>query len=135
MYKQYLRTVVGTMQERTNTDTHEKIVAIFSIMHFVFRYPLACADIPSLRQHIKRREIYYVDCKVNLCFWKANSFIMLPNSKDKRWKDSSRIVEANSAVQEFEIKRLDHLEVFEIKHSRKIDNCQSIVFKHSIEIR
>ncbi|KAA6354965.1 MAG: hypothetical protein EZS28_049508, partial [Streblomastix strix] len=75
-YKQYLRTVIGSMQERTNTDTHEKIVAIFSIMFFAFRYPLAGAAIPSLKQHIKRREIYYVDCK------------------DKRWKDSSRIAEA-----------------------------------------
>ncbi|KAA6365351.1 MAG: hypothetical protein EZS28_039120, partial [Streblomastix strix] len=63
------------MQERTDTDTHEKIVAIFSIMLFAFSYPLAGAAIPSLKQHIKRREIYYVDCK------------------DKRWKDSQRIVE------------------------------------------
>ncbi|KAA6385426.1 MAG: hypothetical protein EZS28_019049, partial [Streblomastix strix] len=48
MYKQYLRTVVGSMQEKTNTDTHEKIVSIFSVMLFVFRYPLAGAAIPSL---------------------------------------------------------------------------------------
>ncbi|KAA6400047.1 MAG: hypothetical protein EZS28_004435 [Streblomastix strix] len=99
MYKQYLRTVVGSMQERTNTDTHEKIVSIFSIMLFVFRYPLAGAAIPSLRQHIKRREIYYVDCKVNLCFWTAYSFITMPNSKDKRKKDCSRISEAKRIFQ------------------------------------
>ncbi|KAA6330584.1 MAG: hypothetical protein EZS28_053483 [Streblomastix strix] len=68
MYKQYLRTVIGSMQERTNRDTHEKIVSIFSVMLFVFRYPLAGAAIRSLGQHIKRKEIYYVDCKVNLCF-------------------------------------------------------------------
>ncbi|KAA6387781.1 MAG: hypothetical protein EZS28_016690 [Streblomastix strix] len=61
MYKQNLRTVIGSMQERTNTDTHEKIVSIFSIMLFVFRYPLSGAAIPSLKLHIKRREIYYVD--------------------------------------------------------------------------
>ncbi|KAA6398613.1 MAG: hypothetical protein EZS28_005858 [Streblomastix strix] len=94
MYKQYLRTVVGSMQERTNTDTHEKIVSIFSIMLFIFRYPLAGAAIPSLKQHIKRIKIYYVDCKVNLCFLNAYSFITMPNSKDKRWKDCSRIAEA-----------------------------------------
>ncbi|KAA6370667.1 MAG: hypothetical protein EZS28_033806, partial [Streblomastix strix] len=94
LYKQYLRTVIGTMQERTNTDTHEKIIAIFSVMFFIFQYPLGGAAIPSLKQHIKRREIYYVDCKVNLCFWTAYSFITMPNSKDKRWKDCSRIVEA-----------------------------------------
>ncbi|KAA6373974.1 MAG: hypothetical protein EZS28_030500 [Streblomastix strix] len=94
MYKQYLRTTIGSMQKRTNTDTHEKIVSIFSIMLFVFRYPLAGAAIPSLKQHIKRREIYYVDCKVNLCFQTAYSFITMPNSKDKRWKDLSRIAEA-----------------------------------------
>ncbi|KAA6370602.1 MAG: hypothetical protein EZS28_033871, partial [Streblomastix strix] len=94
LYKQYLRTVVGTMQERTNTDTHEKIIAIFSVMFFIFQYPLGGAAIPSLKQHIKRREIYYVDCKVNLCFWTAYSFITMPNSKDKRWKDGSRIAEA-----------------------------------------
>ncbi|KAA6399668.1 MAG: hypothetical protein EZS28_004801 [Streblomastix strix] len=94
MYKQYLQTVIGCMQERTNTDTHEKIVSIFSVMLFVFRYPLADAAIPSLKQHIKRREIYYIDCKVNLCFWTAYSFITMPNSKDKRWKDCSRIAKA-----------------------------------------
>ncbi|KAA6401609.1 MAG: hypothetical protein EZS28_002871 [Streblomastix strix] len=48
-YKQYLRTVIGSIQERTNTDTHEKIVAIFSIMFFAFRYPMAGAAIPSLK--------------------------------------------------------------------------------------
>ncbi|KAA6355349.1 MAG: hypothetical protein EZS28_049124, partial [Streblomastix strix] len=90
-YKQYIRTVIGTMQERTNQDTHEKIIAIFSTMFFVFRFPLGGAAIPSLKQHIKRREIYYVDCKVNLCFWTAYSFITMPNTKDKRWKDLSRI--------------------------------------------
>jgi hypothetical protein len=37
------------MKERTNTDTHEKIVSIFSVMLFVFRYPLAGAAIPSLK--------------------------------------------------------------------------------------
>ncbi|KAA6365209.1 MAG: hypothetical protein EZS28_039265, partial [Streblomastix strix] len=97
LYKQYLRTVIGTMQERTNTDTHEKIIAIFSVMFFVFQYPLGGAAIPSLKQHIKRREIYYVDCKVNLCFWTAYSFITMPNSKEKRWKDCSRIAEAKRA--------------------------------------
>ncbi|KAA6359550.1 MAG: hypothetical protein EZS28_044923, partial [Streblomastix strix] len=107
MYKQYLRTVIGSMQERTNTDTHEKIVSIFSIMLFVFRYPLAGAAIPSLKQHIKRRKIYYVDCKVNPCFWTAYSFITMPNTKDNRWKDCSRIAEAKrifSKVNEVEFR-------------------------------
>ncbi|KAA6359540.1 MAG: hypothetical protein EZS28_044933, partial [Streblomastix strix] len=63
-------------------------------MFFIFQYPLGGAAIPSLKQHIKRREIYYVDCKVNLCFWTAYSFITMPNSNDKRWKDCSRIAEA-----------------------------------------
>ncbi|KAA6371405.1 MAG: hypothetical protein EZS28_033068 [Streblomastix strix] len=62
-------------------------------MFFAFRYPLAGAATPSLKQHIKRKEIYYVDYKVNLCFWTAYSFIRMPNTKDKRWKDSSRIAE------------------------------------------
>ncbi|KAA6320692.1 MAG: hypothetical protein EZS28_054650, partial [Streblomastix strix] len=87
------------MQERTNTDTHEKIVSIFSVKLFIFRYPLAGAAIPSLRQHIQRRDIYYVDCKVNLCFWTAYSFITMPNSKDKRWNDCSRIAEAKRIFQ------------------------------------
>ncbi|KAA6378392.1 MAG: hypothetical protein EZS28_026080 [Streblomastix strix] len=100
MYKQYIRTVIESLQERINIDTYEKIVSIFSIMLFVFRYPLAGAAIPSLKQHIKRREIYYVDCKVNLCFWTAYSFITMPNSKNKRWKDCSRIAEANVYFQE-----------------------------------
>ncbi|KAA6388642.1 MAG: hypothetical protein EZS28_015831 [Streblomastix strix] len=33
-------------------------------------------------------------CKLNLCFWTVYSFITMPNSKDKRWKDFSRITEA-----------------------------------------
>ncbi|KAA6404423.1 MAG: hypothetical protein EZS28_000044 [Streblomastix strix] len=98
-YKQYLRIVIGSIQERTNTDTHEKIVSIFSAMLFIFRYSLAGAAIPSLKQHIKRREIYYVDCKVNQCFWTAYSFITIPNTKDKRWKDYSRIAEAKRIFQ------------------------------------
>ncbi|KAA6388752.1 MAG: hypothetical protein EZS28_015720 [Streblomastix strix] len=80
-YKQYLRTVVGSIQERTNTDTHVKILSIFSVMLFLFQYPLAGVAIPSLKLHFKRREIYYVDCK------------------DKRWKDCSRIVEAKCIFQ------------------------------------
>ncbi|KAA6361140.1 MAG: hypothetical protein EZS28_043333, partial [Streblomastix strix] len=84
MYKQYLGTVIGSMQERTNADTHEKIVSIFTVILFVFRYPLAGAAIPSFKQHIKRREIYYVDCKVNLYCWTAYSFITMPNLKLKR---------------------------------------------------
>ncbi|KAA6387636.1 MAG: hypothetical protein EZS28_016838 [Streblomastix strix] len=87
------------MQERINTDTHEKIVALFSIMFFTFRYILAGATIPSLKQHIKRREIYYVDCKVNLWFWTAYSFIIMPNTKNKRWKDCSRIADAKRIFQ------------------------------------
>ncbi|KAA6370306.1 MAG: hypothetical protein EZS28_034167 [Streblomastix strix] len=68
IYKQYLRTVIGSIQERTNSDTHEKIVAIFSIMFFAFRYPLVGAAIPSLKQ--------------------------MPNTKEKRWNDRSGIAEA-----------------------------------------
>ncbi|KAA6385258.1 MAG: hypothetical protein EZS28_019214 [Streblomastix strix] len=93
-YKQYLRTVIGSMKEGTNTDTLEKIVAIFSLMFLAFRYTLAGGAIPSLKEHVIRREIYYVDCNVNLCFWTAYLFITVHNSKDNRRKDSSKIAEA-----------------------------------------
>ncbi|KAA6396788.1 MAG: hypothetical protein EZS28_007681 [Streblomastix strix] len=63
-------------------------------MLFEFRYPLADAEIPSLKQYFKRSDIYYVDIKVNLYFWTAYSFITMHNSKDKCWKDCSRIADA-----------------------------------------
>ncbi|KAA6402103.1 MAG: hypothetical protein EZS28_002374 [Streblomastix strix] len=107
MYQQYLRTVIESIQERTNADFYEKIVSIFSIMLFVFRYPLAGAAIPSLKQHIKRKEIYYVDYNVNLCFWTAYSFITMPNSKDKRWKKCSRIAETKLPVIGFNSAKFD----------------------------
>ncbi|KAA6389124.1 MAG: hypothetical protein EZS28_015348 [Streblomastix strix] len=94
LYKQYLRTVEGTMQERINTDTHEKILAIFSVMFFIFQYSLAGDAIPSLMELIKRKEIYYEDDKVNPYFWTTYLFITMPNTKDKRRNDSSRITEA-----------------------------------------
>ncbi|KAA6385792.1 MAG: hypothetical protein EZS28_018678, partial [Streblomastix strix] len=92
-YKHYLRDVIANMQERTQEDTHQKIVAIFSVMIWVYKFSLAGAAIPSLQKHIKRREVYYVECKQNLCFFTAYSFITMPNSKEKRWKDGSRIAE------------------------------------------
>ncbi|KAA6314995.1 MAG: hypothetical protein EZS28_055489, partial [Streblomastix strix] len=53
------------MQEKTIMDTKEKIVGIFSIMIQVFRLPHAGAGggrtIPSLKKHIMRREIRYID--------------------------------------------------------------------------
>ncbi|KAA6395117.1 MAG: hypothetical protein EZS28_009356 [Streblomastix strix] len=81
-------------------------------MFFVFQYPLAGAAIPSLKLYIKKREIYYVDCKVNLCFWTAYSFITMPNSKDKRWKDCSRIAEAKLPVIGFNSVKFDTSLVF-----------------------
>ncbi|KAA6393393.1 MAG: hypothetical protein EZS28_011081 [Streblomastix strix] len=98
-YKQYIRTVVGTMQEWNNQDTHEKIIAILSTTFFVFRFPLGGTAIPLLEQHIKRREIYYVDYQVNLCFWTAYSFITMPKTKDKRCKDLSRIAKEKRIFQ------------------------------------
>ncbi|KAA6386541.1 MAG: hypothetical protein EZS28_017933 [Streblomastix strix] len=63
IFKQYFRKVVGTTYERTNTGG---------------------AAIPSLNQHIKRREIYCVDYKGNPCFWTAYSFVTMSNTKDKQ---------------------------------------------------
>ncbi|KAA6400470.1 MAG: hypothetical protein EZS28_004009 [Streblomastix strix] len=65
------------------------------------------AAILSIKQHIKRKEIYYIDQKVNLCFRTAYTFITIPNSKDKRWKNCSRIAEAKgifSRVNEVEFR-------------------------------
>ncbi|KAA6389758.1 MAG: hypothetical protein EZS28_014714 [Streblomastix strix] len=92
-YKHYMRDVIASMQERTQEDTHQKIVAILSIMIWIYKFSLAGAAIPSLQKHIKRREVYYVECKQNLRFFTAYSFITMPNSKEKRWKDCSRIAE------------------------------------------
>ncbi|KAA6365471.1 MAG: hypothetical protein EZS28_039002, partial [Streblomastix strix] len=89
-------------------------------MLFVFGYPLAGAAIPSLKQHIKRRQIYYVDCKVNLCIWTAYSFITMSNSKDKRWIDCSRIAEAKGIFSR--INRVDFR-----------DNYQGFEFVRDIE--
>ncbi|KAA6310046.1 MAG: hypothetical protein EZS28_056386, partial [Streblomastix strix] len=58
-YKHYMRDVIADMQERTQEDTHQKIVAIFSIMIWIYKFPLVGAAIPSLQKHIKRRELHY----------------------------------------------------------------------------
>ncbi|KAA6383949.1 MAG: hypothetical protein EZS28_020525 [Streblomastix strix] len=108
-YKHNLRDVIANMLERTQEDTHKKIVAIFSIMIWIYRFSLADAAIPSLQKHIKRREVYYVECKQNLCFFTAYSFITMPNFKEKRWKDCSRIAEGKRISKRTCRKKFDDL--------------------------
>ncbi|KAA6381738.1 MAG: hypothetical protein EZS28_022735 [Streblomastix strix] len=88
-YKRFIRNHIIQMQERTIMDTKEKIVGIFSIMIQVFGLPHAGAGgggrtIPSLKKHIMRREIRYIDPEKNnqnLCFFLAYSFITMPDIK------------------------------------------------------
>ncbi|KAA6373002.1 MAG: hypothetical protein EZS28_031471 [Streblomastix strix] len=75
-YKRYIRNHIIQMQEKTIMDTKEKIIGIFSIMIQMFRLPHAGAGggrtIPSLKKHIMRREIRYIDPEKNnqnLCRW------------------------------------------------------------------
>ncbi|KAA6382598.1 MAG: hypothetical protein EZS28_021876 [Streblomastix strix] len=86
------------MQEKTILDTKEKIVGIFSILIQVFRLPHAGAGggvtIPSLKKHIMRREIRYIDPEKNnqnLCFFVAYSFITMPDIKADVASDGSAI--------------------------------------------
>ncbi|KAA6366550.1 MAG: hypothetical protein EZS28_037923 [Streblomastix strix] len=108
------------MQEKTIMDTKEKIVGIFSIMIQVFRLPHAGAGggrtIPSLKKHIMRREIRYIDPEKNnqnLCFFLAYSFITMPDIKAegsvaaKRYKEHSRIAEAKRLFQRIYGKKID----------------------------
>ncbi|KAA6397550.1 MAG: hypothetical protein EZS28_006919 [Streblomastix strix] len=116
-YKRFIRNYIIQMQERTIMDTKEKIVGIFSIMIQVFRLPHAGAGggqtIPSLKKHIMRREIRYIDPEKNnqnLCLFLAYSFITMPDIKAdvaadgsaiaaKRYKEHSRIAEAKRLFQ------------------------------------
>ncbi|KAA6371567.1 MAG: hypothetical protein EZS28_032906 [Streblomastix strix] len=82
-YKHYIRDVIASMQERTQQDTHQKIVAIFSIMKWIYKFSLAGAAIPS--------------------------FITIPNSKEKRWKDCSRIAERKRIFKRIYGKEFDDL--------------------------
>ncbi|KAA6361809.1 MAG: hypothetical protein EZS28_042664, partial [Streblomastix strix] len=104
-----MRDVIANMQERTQEDTHQKIGAIFSIMIWIYKFSLAGAAIPSLQKHIKRREVYYVECKLNLCFFTAYSFITMPNSKEKRLEDCSRIAEGKRIFKRIYGKEFDDL--------------------------
>ncbi|KAA6385720.1 MAG: hypothetical protein EZS28_018754 [Streblomastix strix] len=97
-YKRFIRNRIIQMQERTIVDTKEKIVGIFSIMILVFRLPHAGAGggrtIPSLKKHIMRREIRYIDSEKNnqnLCFFLAYSFITMPDIKAEVAADGSAI--------------------------------------------
>ncbi|KAA6393330.1 MAG: hypothetical protein EZS28_011141 [Streblomastix strix] len=84
----------------------------------MFRLPHAGAGgsrtIPSLKKHIMRQEIRYIDSEKNnqnLCFFLAYSFITMPNIKAdaaadgsaiaaKRYKEHSRIAEAKRLFKE-----------------------------------
>ncbi|KAA6368904.1 MAG: hypothetical protein EZS28_035570 [Streblomastix strix] len=97
-YKRFIRNYIIQMQEITIMDTKEKIVGIFSIMIQVFRLPHAGAGggrtIPSLKKHIMRREIRYIDPEKNnqnLCFFLAYSFITMPDIKADVAADGSTI--------------------------------------------
>ncbi|KAA6392587.1 MAG: hypothetical protein EZS28_011887 [Streblomastix strix] len=124
-YKRFIRNHIIQMQGKTIMDTKEKIVCIFSIMIQVFRLSHAGAGggrtIPSLKKHIMRREIRYIDPEKNnqnLCFFLAYSFIMMPDIKAdvaadgstiaaKRYKERSRIAEAKRLFQRICGKKID----------------------------
>ncbi|KAA6400343.1 MAG: hypothetical protein EZS28_004133 [Streblomastix strix] len=124
-YKRYIRNHIIQMQEKIIMDTKEKIIGIFSIMIQVFRLPHAGAGggrtIASLKKHIMRREIRYVDPEKNnqnLCFFLAYSFITMLDIKAdvaadgsaiaaKRYKEHSRIAEAKRLFQRISGKKID----------------------------
>ncbi|KAA6403099.1 MAG: hypothetical protein EZS28_001377 [Streblomastix strix] len=124
-YKRFIRNHIIQMQEKTIMDTKEKIVGIFSIMIQVFRLPHAGAcggrTIPSLKKHIMRREIRYIDPEKNnqnLCFFLAYSFITMPDIKAevaadssaiaaKCFKEHSRITESKRLFQRIYGKKID----------------------------
>ncbi|KAA6354866.1 MAG: hypothetical protein EZS28_049607 [Streblomastix strix] len=125
-YKRFIRNHIIQIQAKTIMDTKEKIVGIFSIMIQVFRLPHAGAGgggrtIPSLKKHIMRREIRYIDPEKNnqnLCFFLEYSFISMPDIKAdvaadgsviaaKRYKEHSRIAEAKRLFQRIYGKKID----------------------------
>ncbi|KAA6396637.1 MAG: hypothetical protein EZS28_007838 [Streblomastix strix] len=70
------------MQERTIMDTKKKIIGAGG------------RTIPSLKKHIMRREIRYIDPEKNdqnLCFYPAYSFITMPDINVEVVADSSAI--------------------------------------------
>ncbi|KAA6402853.1 MAG: hypothetical protein EZS28_001620 [Streblomastix strix] len=118
-YKRFIRNHIIQMQEKTIMDTKKKIVGIFAIMIQVFRLPHAGAGggrtIPSLKKHILRREIRYIDPEKNnqnLCFFLAYSFITMPDIKAegsvaaKRHKEHSRIAETKRLFQRINGKKI-----------------------------
>ncbi|KAA6358472.1 MAG: hypothetical protein EZS28_046001, partial [Streblomastix strix] len=125
-YKKFIRNHLIQMQEKSIMETKEKIIEIFSIMIQVFKLPNAGAGgggrtIPSLKKHIMRREIRYIDPEKNnqnLCFFLAYSFIAMPDIKAdvdydgsaiaaKRYKEHSRIAEAKRLFQRIYGKKID----------------------------
>ncbi|KAA6384463.1 MAG: hypothetical protein EZS28_020009, partial [Streblomastix strix] len=123
-YMRFIRNCIIQIQEKTIIDTKKKTIGIFSIMIQVFRLPHAGAGggrtIPSLKKHITRREIRYIDPEKNnqnLCFFLAYSFITMPDIKAdvaadgstiaaKRYKEHSRIAEAKRLFKESMEKKL-----------------------------
>ncbi|KAA6368980.1 MAG: hypothetical protein EZS28_035493, partial [Streblomastix strix] len=125
-YKRFIRNHIIQMQEKTIMDTKEKIIGILSIMIQVFRLPHAGAGgggrtIASLKKHILRREIRYIDPEknnLNLCFFLAYPFITMPDIKAdvaadgsaiaaKHYKEHSRIAEAKRLFQGIYGKEID----------------------------
>ncbi|KAA6391232.1 MAG: hypothetical protein EZS28_013236, partial [Streblomastix strix] len=120
-YKRFIRNYIIQMQEKTIMDTKKKTIGIFSIMIQVFRLPHAGAGgdrtIPSLKKHIMRREIRYIDPEKNnqnLCFFLAYSFITMPDIKTEdsvaamRYKEHSRIAVAKQLFQRINGKKIDY---------------------------
>ncbi|KAA6378776.1 MAG: hypothetical protein EZS28_025697 [Streblomastix strix] len=149
-YKRFIRNHIIQMQERTIMDTKEKIVGIFSIMIQVFRLPHAgtgccgaCRTIPSLKKHIMRLGIRYIDPEKNnqnLCF-----FLL--------FKDARKIIDSNkyedeTVQQHYEVpvigfnsskfdvalilKNFQSDEWLIIKYLGSGSNAKQIIVKHNI---
>ncbi|KAA6366761.1 MAG: hypothetical protein EZS28_037712, partial [Streblomastix strix] len=86
LYKNYIESLIISIQERTLTDTKEKYIAIYSMCAITYLLPISGKSIPSIKLHLsmKRQCLRYVNSPYpNTCVLEAIARYQLKDSKEK----------------------------------------------------
>ncbi|KAA6355179.1 MAG: hypothetical protein EZS28_049294, partial [Streblomastix strix] len=91
LYKEYVQSVIISVQEKTLIDTKQKYIAVYSVCLMTYLLPISGKPIPSLKIHLskKRQCLRYVNSPYpNTCVLEAIARHLLKDTKEKRYSDS-----------------------------------------------
>ncbi|KAA6396840.1 MAG: hypothetical protein EZS28_007629 [Streblomastix strix] len=91
LYKEYVQSVIISVQEKTLIDTKQKYIAVYSVCLMTYILPISGKPIPSLKIHLskKRQCLRYVNSPYpNTCVLEAIARHLLKDTKEKRYSDS-----------------------------------------------